>query len=310
MALGRRSDERQEELFVPHDRLPRSEGHAFYRQLNRLLAEAGFDRFVERCCRPHYQPSGTPGRPSIPPGVYFRMLLVGYFEGIGSQRGIAWRCHDSLSLREFLGVPLTEDAPDHSSLTRVRDRLPLEVHAAAFQFVLEAGRREEAAQGQDGGRRLDDAGSQRRDEEHRPQGHGRGLAGVRRRPDAGARRHRARTPSRPTRRFAGSTRSGRTRRSPTRTGRARPIPDARIAKMKDGRTHLAYKAEHVGRPRQRADPGGRGLSRRPVRPAHAGRQRDGSASPSQRSGRRGDDRGGGGRQGVSRGRAAGAGRVA
>jgi transposase len=68
--------------------------------------------------------------------VYFRMLLVGYFEGLGSQRGIAWRCYDSLSLREFLGVPLTADAPDHSSLTRVRDRLPYEIHAAAFEFVL------------------------------------------------------------------------------------------------------------------------------------------------------------------------------
>ena len=76
------------------------------------------------------------GRPSIPPGVYFRMLLVGYFEGIGSQRGIAWRCGDSLSLREFLGIPLTEETPDHSSLTRVRDRLPLEVHTAVFQLVL------------------------------------------------------------------------------------------------------------------------------------------------------------------------------
>ena len=86
-------------------------------------------------CEPHYH--SQLGRPSIPPGVYFRMLLVGYFEGIGSQRGIAWRCGDSLSLREFLGVPLTEETPDHSSLTRVRDRLPLEVHAAVFQLVLQ-----------------------------------------------------------------------------------------------------------------------------------------------------------------------------
>ena len=91
MALGRRKDERQDDLFVTHDQLRRSEGHVFYRQLNQLLAEAEFDRHVERFCAPHYQASGTPGRPSIPPGVYFRMLLVGYFEGIGSQRGIAWR---------------------------------------------------------------------------------------------------------------------------------------------------------------------------------------------------------------------------
>ena len=88
----------------------------------------------EKCVEPYYH--SHIGRPSIPPGVYFRMLLVGYFEGIGSQRGIAWRCGDSLSLREFLGIPLTEETPDHSSLTRVRDRLPLEVHTAVFQWVL------------------------------------------------------------------------------------------------------------------------------------------------------------------------------
>ena len=102
--------------------LPRSQGHVFYRKLNELLTEAGFDRSTEEVCAPYYH--HNLGRPSIPAGVYFRMLLVGYFEGIGSQRGIAWRCADSLSLREFLGIPLTAETPDHSSLTRVRDRLP------------------------------------------------------------------------------------------------------------------------------------------------------------------------------------------
>jgi transposase len=139
MALGRRQDERQEDLFVVRDQLPRSAGHVFYRRLNQLLAETGFDRWIEQKCREHYDSQGR-GRPSIPPGVYFRMLLVGYFEGIGSQRGIAWRCHDSLSLREFLGIPLTEDSPDHSSLTRVRERLPVSVHVAAFEFVLKVAR--------------------------------------------------------------------------------------------------------------------------------------------------------------------------
>ncbi len=99
-----------------------------------MLSEAGFDGFVEELCKPFYADGG---RRSIPPGVYFRMLLVGYFEGIGSQRGIAWRCGDSLSLRDFLGIPLSEDPPDHSSLTRICDRLPLEAHAAVFQFVLQ-----------------------------------------------------------------------------------------------------------------------------------------------------------------------------
>ena len=134
MALGRRVEERQQEMWIASAELPKSEGHVFYRKLNQLLAEAGFDRFVEELCRTYYH--ATIGRPGIPPGTYFRMLLVGYFEGIGSQRGIAWRCADSLSLRTFLGVPLTEETPDHSSLTRVRDRFSLEVHVEVFRFVL------------------------------------------------------------------------------------------------------------------------------------------------------------------------------
>ena len=134
MALGRRVEERQQEMWIASAELPKSEGHVFYRKLNQLLADAGFDRFVEELCQTYYH--ATMGRPGIPPGTYFRMLLVGYFEGIGSQRGIAWRCADSLSLRTFLGVPLTEETPDHSSLTRVRDRFSLEVHVEVFRFVL------------------------------------------------------------------------------------------------------------------------------------------------------------------------------
>jgi transposase len=135
MALGRRVEERQQEMWIASAELPKSEGHVFYRKLNQLLANAGFDRFVEELCQTFYH--ARIGRPGIPPGTYFRMLLVGYFEGIGSQRGIAWRCADSLSLRTFLGVPLTEDTPDHSSLTRVRDRFSLEVHVEVFRFVLQ-----------------------------------------------------------------------------------------------------------------------------------------------------------------------------
>ncbi len=135
MALGRRKNERQQDFWVATGDLPRSEGHVFYQKLNKLLREAGFDEFVETLCEPFYH--DTMGRPGIPPGTYFRMTLVGYFEGIGSQRGIAWRCADSLSLREFLSVALTEDTPDHSSLTRVRNRLPLSVHQQVFQFVLQ-----------------------------------------------------------------------------------------------------------------------------------------------------------------------------
>jgi transposase len=135
MALGRRKSEQQQDLFVMTTDLPKSVGHVFYTKLNELLAEAGFDRWVEDKCESYY--SNGKGRPGIAPGVYFRMLLVGYFEGIQSQRGIAWRCADSLSLRSFLGIPLTESTPDHSSLTVIRDRLPQEVHEAVFQWVLE-----------------------------------------------------------------------------------------------------------------------------------------------------------------------------
>ncbi len=100
-----------------------------------LLAEADFDGWLEALCAPHY--AAKMGRDSIPPGVYFRMVLIGYFEGLSSQRGVAWRCKDSRSLAEFLGVPVEEETPDHSSLSRIHARLPLEVHEAMFVFVLQ-----------------------------------------------------------------------------------------------------------------------------------------------------------------------------
>lgn len=120
-------------MMVPTSALPRSPGHPFYVALNKLLAEAKFDPYVESLCEPLYREGG---RPSIPPGVFFRMLFIGYFEGIDSQRGIAWRCSDSLSLRSFLGLKPTEAAPDHSSLTVIRQRLPKELIEQVFAFVL------------------------------------------------------------------------------------------------------------------------------------------------------------------------------
>src|SRR5829696_1735944 len=116
MAMGKRR-QRQEALFLTSEGLVRSPGHPFYRKLNELLAEAQFDRWIERRCERYYEQQETRGQRSIPPGVYFRMLLVGYFEGIESQRGIAWRCADSLSLRQFLGLGLDQSTPDHSTLT-------------------------------------------------------------------------------------------------------------------------------------------------------------------------------------------------
>ena len=132
MSMGRRK-RRQESLFVATAELARSAGHPFYRKLNELLAEAGFDRWIEGRCEPYYEAADKPGRESIPPGTFFRMLLVGYFEGIDSQRGIAWRCGDSLSLREFLNYAAQERTPDHSTLSITRKRLPPEM----FDEVLE-----------------------------------------------------------------------------------------------------------------------------------------------------------------------------
>ena len=133
MTLGKRKQE-QQALWVATTELPRSPGHPFYKRLNQLLAEDGFDVWAEKLCEPHYH--ATLGRPGIPPGIYFRMVLVGYFEGISSQRGIAWRCCDSRSLAEFLGFGPTDETPDHSSMSRVAQRLPHEIHEALFQRVL------------------------------------------------------------------------------------------------------------------------------------------------------------------------------
>src|SRR3954470_1225525 len=135
MSMGKRR-QRQESLFIMADGLPKSAGHPFYQQLNALLAEADFARWIEKRWQRFYEREEKRGQPSIPPGVYFRMLLVGYFEGLDSQRGIAWRCADSLSLRAFLGVPLGDGTPDHSTLTKTRKRLPPEVFEEVFQFVL------------------------------------------------------------------------------------------------------------------------------------------------------------------------------
>ena len=134
MSLGRQKD-RQSDLLLSWDELPRSAGHPFYDQLQDVLQTADFDRFVEDLCKPYYSSSAR-GRSSLPPGRYFRMLLVGYFEGLDSERGIEWRCADSLSLREFLLLSSRENVPDHSWISKTRSRLPLEVREAIFAWVL------------------------------------------------------------------------------------------------------------------------------------------------------------------------------
>jgi transposase len=121
MSMRKRPTQHRADLWIAAGELSRSPGHPFYERLNGILAEAGFDRFVEVCCSRFYVEGK--GRPSIAPGVYMRMLLIGYFEGLDSERGIAWRCADSMSLRSFLGFDLSQQTPDHSSLSRIRTRL-------------------------------------------------------------------------------------------------------------------------------------------------------------------------------------------
>jgi transposase len=134
MAMGKRQRQDQQPLFVSYENLPRSEGHPFYRTLDKLLAAHHFDSWVEEVCRPFYAP--VMGRPGLPPGIYFRCLLVGYFEGLASERGIAWRCADSYSLRLFLGLAIDEDSPDHSTLSRTRRLIDIETHQKVFVWVL------------------------------------------------------------------------------------------------------------------------------------------------------------------------------
>ena len=238
MALGKRRDE-QQEMWVTTTSLPKSQGHVFYRKVNQLLAETDFDRTVEKICRPYYH--SHIGRPGIPPGVYFRMLLVGYFEGIGSQRGIAWRCGDSLSLREFLGTPLTEETPDHSSLTKVRDRLPLEVHTVVFQLVLKLAAEKGLLKGKtvavDSTTLEANAAMKsivRRDTGEDWNEYLRRLLqereGVENPTDEELRRF---------------DRQRKDKRVSNEEWMSPTDEDSRIGKMKDGRTHLLYKGEHV-----------------------------------------------------------------
>src|SRR2546422_2529997 len=135
MAMGTRKDqEQQEEMWIPQAWLAKGVSHPFYQRLNQLLEECRFDEFVERRCRRFY--AAKRGRPSLAPGVYFRLLLIGYFEGIDSERGIAWRAQDSLALRRFLRVGLEESPPDHSTISRTRRLIDVETHPGVVTWVV------------------------------------------------------------------------------------------------------------------------------------------------------------------------------
>ena len=132
MAMGKRKSE-QKPIWIPTTDLPVSPGHPFYARLNAILDDAGFDRFAEEQCQAFYAP--VMGRPGLPPGRYFRLLLLGYFEGLDSERGIAWRAADSLALRDFLGLDLHDVPPDHSTISRTRRLIVVETHRAVFTWV-------------------------------------------------------------------------------------------------------------------------------------------------------------------------------
>ena len=133
--MGTRKQERQQEFWIATKDVVEPPGNAFYDRLNKILEEHRFDRKVESFCRKFYKKSRY-GRPSMAPGVYFRALLIGYFEGLDSERGIAWRVADSLSLRRFLGFARDEQTPDHSTISRTRRLFWLETHQAVFKWVI------------------------------------------------------------------------------------------------------------------------------------------------------------------------------
>src|SRR5690242_10752136 len=237
MAMGREGD-RQDDLIVTWAEMPRSPGHVFYDRLQDVLIAGGFDLFVETVCRPYYAPKM--GAPSVPPGRYFRMHMVGYFEGIASERGIAWRCSDSISLRDFLRLENREKVPDHSWLSKTRGRLPHEVHERVFGWVLKL----VAEQGLVTGKRIGvDASTMEANA---------ALRNIVRRDDGRSYREMLQqmakesgieTPS-----ADDLVRIDRARKGKKLSNKewiSKTDPEAKIAKLKDGRTHLAYKPEHA-----------------------------------------------------------------
>jgi transposase len=243
MAMGKRKP-RQESLFVATDRLAHAPGHPFYQRLNALLAEAGFDRWVEQRCRQYYEQDEPRGRKSIPPGVYFRMLFVGYFEGLDSQRGIAWRCADSLALRQFLGIPLDESTPDHSTLTNTRQRLPAEVFEEVFRFVLAIAAEKKLVSGTTVG--VDsttlEANAAMKSIVRKDTGEDWKQYVTRLMRDEGVVEPEREPTDEEVRRF---DKKRKDKKVSNEDWESSTDGDARIAKLKDGRTHLAYKAEHV-----------------------------------------------------------------
>ena len=224
-------------MWGPTADLPKSAGHPFYERLNRVLDEAGFDAFVEAQCASFY--ADGVGRPSLAPGRYFRLLLLGYFEGLDSERAITWRAADSLSIRTFLDFALHEAPPDHSTLSRTRRLIDLETHQAVFTWVLQRLADATLVVGRTVG--IDattlEANAAMRSIVRRDTGESYDSFLTRLAEASGL--------STPTR--AELARFDRTRKKKgSNADWTHPHdPDAKITKMKDGRTHLAHTAEHA-----------------------------------------------------------------
>lgn len=238
MAMGRRRRrERQKDLWVAAGELPRGGAHPFYRRLSELLDEHHFDAFVENLCEKFY--AAKMGRPSLTPGIYFRTLLVGYFEGIDSERGLAWRIADSLSLRRFLAIELDEQAPDHSTISRTRRLIDVETHRAIFSWALQLLAREGLLAGGTIG--VDattlEANAAMRSIVRRDTGEGYEEFLTRLAVESGI--------ETPTREQLAKIDKQRKNKASNQDWKHPHDPDARVTKMKDGRTHLAHKAEHA-----------------------------------------------------------------
>jgi transposase len=238
MAMGTRKDrQRQEQLWVTHTELATGPGHPFYQRLNEFLDAEKFDAFAEKECAQFYAEKN--GRPSLAPGTYFRLLLIGYFEGIDSERGIAWRAADSLGLRQFLQIGLDEATPDHSTISRTRRLMDVETHQEVFQWVLERladrGLLKGKTVGVDGTTLEANAAMRsivRRDNGESYEEFLKGLA-------------RQSGIATPTREDLARVDRKRKKKGSNEEWVSSSDADARIAKMKDGSTHMAHKAEHA-----------------------------------------------------------------
>ena len=232
-----RDDGSQQSMWVSAADLPRGGGHPFYERLNRILEAAGFDAFVEGLCAQFY--AAKMGRPGLAPGRYFRLLLIGYFEGLDSEREIAWRAADSLGLRAFLRLALPASPPDHSTISRTRRLFSVEAHQAVFGWVLE----QLAESGLVSGKTLGidattlEANAAMRSIVRRDTGEDYTAFLTRLAQASGIE-----TPT-----AADLARFDRKRKKKTsnKDWTHPHDPDAKVAKMKDGSTHMAHKVEHA-----------------------------------------------------------------